>query len=483
MFTISVYILATANLLYGYIPTPGMKNINSKIESSFKADIGNGNADSQTVAGIMYYKGLFGSADKKEAAKYFETACDKNNPVALYYLGEMYRDGEGVERDYKKACLLLKKAVSLEYYPSFYSLGTLYESGLGVDKNEKEASRLYLLAAQRGDEPAILQQGFLYEKNKEYKKAFQLFSSLKDKNINALLGVGRLYEAGNGVEKNYDLALKYYGQIKVIDPAIADIIYTSVTKQLIRKSNMANMLNQVKNNIKTGWLTYVSLALCIIFYYRSKKERLPYYNIVFDSVIDNSGKNNNPIRILYNNDEISNLIKAEMTFWNSGKETIRKEDIAGADPLKIKFKKGKILDVSLKKSNPQNNVEYSVGESKDTIDLVFDYLDKNDGLILEIFLDGPGDYQILGQIKGYGKPKFKNVVSPRDMKWFFFNNFMAPLIVLGMVGYSIYSNFDGIMPNRFAVSFLVSVSIASALAILYGAKNLLNFLPKSLWTR
>jgi len=481
MTVIAILIVTNANMLYGYAPTPKMKKYYSDIEATVTTKGNNGDADYQAIAGIMYYKGLFSKPDKKEAFKWFEKACNDNNPVALFYLGTMYYDGEGVEKDYKKAYSLLKKAVDLEYYPAFVHLGIMYENGQGIDKDEKEASKLYQTAALHGEDAAIFNQAMMYERHKDYKKAFQLFSSIKHKNINALLGIGRLYEKGNGVEKNYSLALKYYEQTAIIDPGIADIINNDITKELKRKTKVINTFLEIIQNMYRNWLTYISLFLCIIFYYMSKKERLPYVNICLDTVIDNLGKNDTPIKVLYNDDVISTLTKAEFTFWNAGRETIRKEDIAEADPLRIEFKNGKILNVILKKSNNYNNATFIVNETKDTVFLSFDYLDRNEGLVLDILTDGIIEIEILGKIKGYGEPKYKRIVNPQDLKWIIFNNFVGPIILLSMVGYFAFS--IDFFNSTFTFIFASASVVFSIFAIFNGIKNLMNLLPKSLLTK
>lgn len=475
---VTLLVLNSSYLLYGYDPTPQMKSYYADIQSTVTSKGNSGDTDYQTIAGIMYYKGLFGKRDYKEAARWFEKACEKNNPVALYYLGTIYYDGEGVTKDYKKAFALLKKAVELEYYPAYVYLGTIYEEGHGVEKNENEAYKLYQAAALHGDDDAMFRQGLMSENKKDFKKAFDIYSSIKQKNVNALLGLGRLYEKGYGVHKNYGLALKYYEQMAVVEPGMADLVKNDLTKDVKRKLNIEKTINRFIGNLYNNWLTYISLILCVAFYYMSKKERLPYFNISFDEVIDNSGKENTPIKVMYDNEEVSKLTKIKFIFWNAGRETIRKEDIATAEPLTITFKTGKILGVSMKNSNSYNNATFNTSETKDSIHLNFDYLDKNEGFALDILTDALSDISMSGKIKGYGKPKYKKIVT--DLKWVLINKFVGPIIILAMMAYLLFTSYSHIKTNYFFLAFSTVTTIFCILSILYGIKNILSLLPKSL---
>jgi|EP00505_MAST-04D_sp_SCG-Rhode-Island_P004116 TPR repeat protein len=62
-------------------------------------------------------------------------AAEGGQYLAQYYLGKMYRDGDGVVQDYKKAVGWLEKASLSGYADAQFSLGMLYGKGLGVCRN------------------------------------------------------------------------------------------------------------------------------------------------------------------------------------------------------------------------------------------------------------------------------------------------------------------------------------------------------------
>ena len=58
------------------------------------------------------------------------------------YVGVFYHDGTGVKRDYKTAVSWLRKAVQKDDPEAMYSLGQCYRYGRGVRKNARRGFRL-----------------------------------------------------------------------------------------------------------------------------------------------------------------------------------------------------------------------------------------------------------------------------------------------------------------------------------------------------
>lgn len=64
--------------------------------------------------------------------------------------------------------------------------------------------------------------GYAYYETQNYKKAFEWYTkSAKQGNSNAEVGLGNLYEMGNGVKQDYRKALKWYQKATQQDNAVA----------------------------------------------------------------------------------------------------------------------------------------------------------------------------------------------------------------------------------------------------------------------
>ena len=90
----------------------------------------------------------------------------------------------------------------------------------------------------------------------------------------------------------------------------------------------------------------------------------------------------------------------KLAFWNSGTETINKIDIVNSDPLRIDGTELNTIvgaKISFTRRNV-SNIEVSLIEN--TVQLSFDYLDKNDGAIIDIYHTESTKLNVSGTIKG-----------------------------------------------------------------------------------
>ena len=93
-------------------------------------------------------------------------------------------------------------------------------------------------------------------------------------------------------------------------------------------------------NVLSILLAFLGIILAVIFYVRSKKDKKPQYALGSSKLIRNFVSKIDGLEIKYGGQPISNLTSTRVGFWNSGKQTIRRADIASADPLLIKVKEG-----------------------------------------------------------------------------------------------------------------------------------------------
>ena len=95
------------------------------------------------------------------------------------------------------------------------------------------------------------------------------------------------------------------------------------------------------------------------------------------------------IKVLYRDTEVPGLTSSTIWFWNSGKKTVRGEDIVSIDPLRLCFD-GDVLNVRVKKvSREAIQIKMKTQEERrDTVRCGFDFLDPGDGGVLEVLHSG-----------------------------------------------------------------------------------------------
>jgi TPR repeat protein len=88
------------------------------------------------------------------AAMLYEKAVAQGDPVAMYNLALLYRDGEGVEQSCKKSVELHTMAAEQGYVEAMLSLGVRYFQGQGVAQSNQLAREWWTKAANEGHENA-----------------------------------------------------------------------------------------------------------------------------------------------------------------------------------------------------------------------------------------------------------------------------------------------------------------------------------------
>jgi hypothetical protein len=112
----------------------------------------------------------------------------------------------------------------------------------------------------------------------------------------------------------------------------------------------------------------------------------------------------NGLEIRYKGKTVPRVTKVTAIFWNSGTDTIEGSQIATADPLRIELSDDSdLLNFEIiKQSRLVNNVSLSILNNKNAI--YFDFLDQNDGFVLEILHSGgKNNLHFTGTIKGIPK--------------------------------------------------------------------------------
>jgi len=155
-------------------------------------------------------------------------------------------------------------------------------------------------------------------------------------------------------------------------------------------------------------LALISILISLFLFFLSKKEKSPLFNVKHLNLVKGHIRKLDRVKITYNNEEVKDLTLTRVSFWNQGKETIDKSDIAQADPLRVQLPEGSILlEASLDYvHNIVNNISIKLSEDRRSLYINFDYLDTSEGCALTIYHSADsGDVQVLGTIKGAGQIK------------------------------------------------------------------------------
>ena len=172
-----------------------------------------GDADSELALGNLSHSGK----DYTEARKWYLKAAKHGSGRAQYYLGKMYKDGEGVSKNYKEAVNWWRKAAGSGDVIAQTDLGNLYATGENVGRDYAEAARWWRMAAQQGDIDAQWALGTLYSLGsqvrgsrvkRDYAEAAKWWRmGAEQGDPYAQFYLGQLYMEGNGVSKDYAEAL------------------------------------------------------------------------------------------------------------------------------------------------------------------------------------------------------------------------------------------------------------------------------------
>jgi hypothetical protein len=122
-------------------------------------------------------------------------------------------------------------------------------------------------------------------------------------------------------------------------------------------------------------------------------------NLIQDNVSKFSG-----VEITYKNRKVMSLTISKIVFWNSGQETISRNDLVKLNPLQIRGIEDTIIlsgDI-LATSSPSNKFTLEFKPKNNQILMDFDYLDNGQGAVLQIVHTGAQEnaLDVLGDIKG-----------------------------------------------------------------------------------
>ena len=133
----------------------------------------------QLKAARHYRDSVFVKQDLNKYITLLNAASDKENPEAMYELGNAYINGDGVIKNESKANDLYLKAANGGNAEAMNDLANNYQDGIGVPKDLNKAIEWYQKAVDLGDTESMNDLAFIYKDEPNYKnlpKALELLN-------------------------------------------------------------------------------------------------------------------------------------------------------------------------------------------------------------------------------------------------------------------------------------------------------------------
>jgi len=172
-------------------------------------------------------------------------------------------------------------------------------------------------------------------------------------------------------------------------------------------------------------IAVVGLVLTIFGLYlafNSRREKRPLYLTNSYEVISKERKVEG-LEVTLSGISVPSLTVTRVAFWNAGRETIDRADLVASDPLRIEGTGGaEILGAKLSYMHrPVTDVQIETRTGSVLITL--DFLDFQDGCIVDIYHVSPAAFRVLGTLKGSPYPadsKIENrYKADQAADWFF----------------------------------------------------------------
>jgi len=156
----------------------------------------------------------------EEANERENKRVEVGDPIAIYNVGNNYREGEyGFTRDYKKALELWHRAAELGDDAAYAGIGYAYENGQGVEIDKKKATHYYERAAIGGNLVARHNLGFMEMEAGNMDRALKHYMiATRGGYSNSLNNIKELHSDEDATKEDYTKALQsyqvYLGEIK-----------------------------------------------------------------------------------------------------------------------------------------------------------------------------------------------------------------------------------------------------------------------------
>lgn len=215
----------------------GTKTVERNFNAAYsllKKEAGSGNPLAMYDLGKIFKNGIGQKADEEMADQWFQKALERflqlekteeKKTYIHYRLGKMFAAGEGIGQDFALAVHWLGKAAIKHHKYAEYTLAGLYYKGQGVERDYDLAHELYYDSAQQGNPYAEYELGKMYSKGigctkseydsqAHFERAFIGFCSLEEENHDDKLQyrIGQMLYTGTGVQRDECAAERYWSK-------------------------------------------------------------------------------------------------------------------------------------------------------------------------------------------------------------------------------------------------------------------------------
>lgn len=180
----------------------------------------------QFYVGEMFRQGNGFKTDLVAAVVWYRKAAEQGNADAQGNLSVMYAKGRGIAEDQAEAVKWCRKAAEKGQVTAQYNLGGMYAKGKGVIQDDEESARWCRKAAEQGHAGAQCSLGLMYTTGQGVErddvKAVKWYRKAAEQgNVNAQFFLGAMYAAGRGVEQDDADAVKWYRKAAEQGDAVA----------------------------------------------------------------------------------------------------------------------------------------------------------------------------------------------------------------------------------------------------------------------
>lgn len=188
-------------------------------------------------------------------------------------------------------------------------------------------------------------------------------------------------------------------------------------------SSFSQLVEWLGTNPWWGFVSFIigvlAVLVAIILSFKSKRVKLPCYAVRSRNIVKDLVSKFDALETLYSGQTIENLTVTKILFWNAGRDTIHRGDIAV--PLTVHVSESyKILDAKILSSKePANKFSIDTSADQSSSILNLDYVDKDEGVVIQLIHTGRSgkDIEFDGKIKGAGE-LIKKTVPQSDRSQF-----------------------------------------------------------------
>lgn len=105
---------------------------------------------------------LYQSGDHDAAFEAFSGLVAQGNGDAMFYIGQMYENGEGKPQNFSNAIRWYRRAAAQEHAEAYFRVGQMFENSVGVPRDFGAAFDAYSAAADLGHQEAELKMAEFY---------------------------------------------------------------------------------------------------------------------------------------------------------------------------------------------------------------------------------------------------------------------------------------------------------------------------------